>query len=552
MKVFLVEDEYIVREGIKNNIDWEKNGYDFCGEASDGELAFPMISEKRPDIVITDIRMPFMDGIELSRMIKEEYPEIKIIILSGHEEFEYAKAAIQIGVEEYLLKPINGDELLQVVNRVAQKIKEENESRETLQEGEGDENFEYAKRQLLSSLIDDNASLSDAMEQGKKIHLNLMAQCYNIMMLKLQRKNKEQGFSQRILELYKTMEDTLKEQDGQSIMFDRAPEGKVILFMGSGEEEIRRNMDVFAGQFREILPEYEDVTYFGSVGVPVMRLRELGESYEAASHGFSYRFLTEPNQIVDNHTVFDQTRNEKKFSCSIGSVDIQNLDKQKIESFLKGGEMDEIHFFVEEYMKNTGDAGKNSMIFRQYICFEYIYSVTGSVICIMFFAASHFLTQITDGREQLGEPFESPEQMQKIVSDLEATVVYIKELFTKVMQVRDAQTTEHNSDVVENAKKYISENYHDEELTLNTVAHEVNVSPNHLSAMFSQKTGQTFVKYLTDVRMHRAKELLKCTSKRSNEICEEVGYRDPHYFSHLFKKNVGCSPIQYRERGGKE
>lgn len=540
MKVFLVEDEYIVREGIKNNIDWEKNGYDFCGEASDGELAFPMISEKRPDIVITDIRMPFMDGIELSRMIKEEYPEIKIIILSGHEEFEYAKAAIQIGVKEYLLKPINGDELLQVVNRVAQKIKEENESRETLQEGEGDENFEYAKRQLLSSLIDDNASLSDAMEQGKKIHLNLMAQCYNIMMLKLQRKNKEQGFSQRILELYKTMEDTLKEQDGQSIMFDRAPEGKVILFMGSGEEEIRRNMDVFAGQFREILPEYEDVTYFGSVGVPVMRLRELGESYEAASHGFSYRFLTEPNQIVDNHTVFDQTRNEKKFSCSIGSVDIQNLDKQKIESFLKGGEMDEIHFFVEEYMKNTGDAGKNSMIFRQYIVMD------------MFFAASHFLTQITDGREQLGEPFESPEQMQKIVSDLEATVVYIKELFTKVMQVRDAQTTEHNSDVVENAKKYISENYHDEELTLNTVAHEVNVSPNHLSAMFSQKTGQTFVKYLTDVRMHRAKELLKCTSKRSNEICEEVGYRDPHYFSHLFKKNVGCSPIQYRERGGKE
>lgn len=540
MKVFLVEDEYIVREGIKNNIDWEKNGYDFCGEASDGELAFPMISEKRPDIVITDIRMPFMDGIELSRMIKEEYPEIKIIILSGHEEFEYAKVAIQIGVEEYLLKPINGDELLQVVNRVAQKIKEENESRETLQEGEGDENFEYAKRQLLSSLIDDNASLSDAMEQGKKIHLNLMAQCYNIMMLKLQRKNKEQGFSQRILELYKTMEDTLKEQDGQSIMFDRAPEGKVILFMGSGEEEIRRNMDVFARQFREILPEYEDVTYFGSVGVPVMRLRELGESYEAASHGFSYRFLTEPNQIVDNHTVFDQARNEKNFSCSIGSVDIQNLDKQKIESFLKGGEMDEIHFFVEEYMKNTGDAGKNSMIFRQYIVMD------------MFFAASHFLTQITDGREQLGEPFESPEQMQKIVSDLEATVVYIKELFTKVMQVRDARTTEHNSDVVENAKKYISENYHDEELTLNTVAHEVNVSPNHLSAMFSQKTGQTFVKYLTDVRMHRAKELLKCTSKRSNEICEEVGYRDPHYFSHLFKKNVGCSPIQYRERGGKE
>ena len=124
VKVFLVEDEFIVREGIKN-MNWEACGLSFCGEASDGELAFPLIKREQPDIVITDIRMPFMDGLELSRLIKKELPEIKIIILSGHEEFEYAKAAIQIGIEEYLLKPINGDELLQAVNHVAEKIKEE-------------------------------------------------------------------------------------------------------------------------------------------------------------------------------------------------------------------------------------------------------------------------------------------------------------------------------------------------------------------------------------------------------------------------------------------
>ena len=116
------------------------------------------------------------------------------------------------------------------------------------------------------------------------------------------------------------------------------------------------------------------------------------------------------------------------------------------------------------------------------------------------------------------------------------------------MSVRDRQMTQHNSDVVEEAKSYIEANYSDEDMTLNSVASEVNVSPNHLSAMFSQKTGQTFVKYLTDVRMNHARELLKCTSKRSNEISEEVGYKDPHYFSHLFKKNVGCTPLQYRER----
>ena len=119
------------------------------------------------------------------------------------------------------------------------------------------------------------------------------------------------------------------------------------------------------------------------------------------------------------------------------------------------------------------------------------------------------------------------------------------------MEIRDCHTKEHNSDIVELAKKYIDENYSDEDLSLNTVAAEVNVSPNHLSAIFSQKTGHTFIRYLTDVRMNRVKELLKCTTMRSSEISEKVGYKDPHYFSHLFKKNQGCTPTQYREGGAK-
>ena len=123
MKVFLVEDEIIMREGIRNNIDWEKEGFEFVGEASDGELAYPLIQDSKPDILITDIRMPFMDGLELSRRVKQEMPDIKIIVLSGYDEFEYAREGIRIGITEYLLKPIDGNKLLEAVKRVAQLAK---------------------------------------------------------------------------------------------------------------------------------------------------------------------------------------------------------------------------------------------------------------------------------------------------------------------------------------------------------------------------------------------------------------------------------------------
>ena len=132
IKVFLVEDEIIIRNGIKNSINWEMHGYDFVGEASDGELALPMILEKKPDILITDIKMPFMDGLELSEQIKKVLPATKIMILSGYNEFDYAKMAIKIGVTDYLLKPISSEKLLDAVNKVAEEIRKEQSEKEQI------------------------------------------------------------------------------------------------------------------------------------------------------------------------------------------------------------------------------------------------------------------------------------------------------------------------------------------------------------------------------------------------------------------------------------
>ena len=132
IKIFLVEDEVVIRNGIKNSINWAEEGYEFVGEASDGELAYPLILKEKPDILITDIKMPFMDGLELSEAVKKELPNIKILILSGYNDFEYAKRAIGIGITDYMLKPVSAEQLLGVIGEVAEVIRKEQEERDLL------------------------------------------------------------------------------------------------------------------------------------------------------------------------------------------------------------------------------------------------------------------------------------------------------------------------------------------------------------------------------------------------------------------------------------
>ena len=119
VKVFLVEDEAIIRHGIRDNIDWASHGFEFAGEAGDGEYAYPLILKAQPDILVTDIKMPFMDGLELSRLVKKALPRTRIIVLSGYNEFEYAKEAIKIGISDYLLKPVSSAGLIDALKKAA-------------------------------------------------------------------------------------------------------------------------------------------------------------------------------------------------------------------------------------------------------------------------------------------------------------------------------------------------------------------------------------------------------------------------------------------------
>lgn len=529
VKVFLVEDEFIVREGIKNNIDWSKFGYEFCGEASDGELAFPMIQKLKPDIVITDIRMPFMDGLELSKLIKKELPETEIIILSGHEEFEYAKEAIRIGVAEYLLKPINGDDLLKQVDEVALKIvekrKESEIKRQYIQEME--ENILNEKKVFFQHLVSGSKSLSELLDMAGKLGIDLSAMWYNVMLFKVQSQHHAYNeYSNSLIEIEKRINQI---NDKDVLIFDRNLEGKALLFKADSKETLENLQNEYIMHMKDIFAEYNYIHYFGGIGEPVNRLSELPDSFERAGRAFAHRYLMKESCILNSKELEQEVYFEKE-NFNISDVDTRQIDRRKIKGFLKLGELEESIYFVEEFFNDLGSNAMKSNMFRQYIIMD------------AYFCVIDFLIELKIPKEEI----EQPDIVSGVFQSEESAVEYVVQIIKKAIELRDKASVNRYDDVLNEVMTYIQDNYADEDISLNLLASHVNFSPNHLSMIFSQQTGQTFIKYLTDYRMNKAKELLRCTGKRSSVISMEVGYKDPHYFSYLFKKTQGMTPTQYR------
>lgn len=533
LKVFLVEDEFVVREGIKNNIDWKSHGYEFCGEASDGELAFPMIQKLKPDIVITDIRMPFMDGLTLSRLIKRDFPWMEIIILTGYGEFEYAKEGIKIGIAQYLLKPINGEELLKEVDALAVKIEEKQKEREIREKyaKEMEENLRKERKDLFQYLVTGSKAVAELLEIADKLHMDISAMWYSIVLIKPQSMDHAYGeYSSSLIEIEQKL-DAL-EDEMHLLVFDRNLEGKAFLFKADSKEELESVQEKGIDKIKEIMEDYGHIRYFGGIGVPVSRLRELPVSFESASHAFAHRYLVKESFIINSVEIKNGVYLEKE-EFDISDVDPKQIDRSKIREFLKFGDTEEAVYFVEEFFKDLGTNAMKSKLFRQYIIMD------------AYFCVADFAEGLSFHRDEI----ESPDVPSGILQSEKEAVGYVVRIIKKALELRERRASNRYGDVVDEVMKYIEEHYAEEDLSLNLVASHVNFSPNHLSMIFSQQTGRAFIKYLTDYRMNKAKELLRCTGKKSSAISMEVGYKDPHYFSYLFKKTQGMTPTQYR--GGK-
>jgi two-component system response regulator YesN len=186
-KVFLVEDEIAAREGIRDNVDWQSAGFEFCGEAQDGEIALALIEATQPDVLITDIKMPFMDGLQLSKIVREHLPWVKIVILSGYDEFDYAQAAVKLGVTEYLLKPISVPDLNAVLRKIKVVLDREKSDREYLKllRGQVEDNLSLLREKFLLRLILGGESSITAIEQSEQLGLNILAPCFLVVLIRM-------------------------------------------------------------------------------------------------------------------------------------------------------------------------------------------------------------------------------------------------------------------------------------------------------------------------------------------------------------------------------
>ncbi len=534
LKVFLVEDEIIMREGIKNNIQWEAEGFIFAGEASDGELAFPMIQKCKPDILITDIKMPFMDGLELSRLVKQELPETKIIILSGYDEFQYAKEAISIGITEYLVKPVSGIQLLEAVKKVEQIILEDQEKRRFMEslEKQKEENEYLEKQKFFLKLVSGKESVSVLLKEGRELGMDLAASKYNIMLFQIYSEGETGGYSEEKNMAARIME-TLVSDMPEIVMVDRGLDGWAFVL----KETEEKKLEIIEEELMTRLPEQllkitSKIEYFGGLGRAVGRLGELNQCFEKANQAFAYRYFKEMNQIVRSSDQMEQAVIDEGLKLS--SLNVNMLDQRIVENFLKTGLKSEIKPFIEEYLHSLGECNVQSLLLRQYITMN------------LYLAVVSMLEKLGYESKELVEQCGDFETIADVFSTVEKSKAYLQQIFETAIDLREQAAKQKYNNLLKDATDYIKQHYDEESISLNVVAASVNVSPNHFSTIFSQEMGLTFIEYLTQVRMEKAKELLRSTSMKTAEVAFAVGYKDPHYFSYTFKKTQKCTPKEFR------
>lgn len=476
IKVFLAEDEFTIREGIKKRISWEENGFILAGEANNGESAYADIRVIKPDILITDIKMPFMDGLELSRRVKEELPDLRVLILSGYDNFAYARQAIQVGVTEYLLKPVTPSRLLESLLDVKAGLEEEKEQKKFLKAflKDREENDRILRYQLFNEIVSGRYNSEELKKRAEKSGIDLEAAYYNLIFFKISAEGCEGGneYQEKLVDMSRSLEELFAGRNGV-IYFDRVTEGNALLVKGKTEKELNRRIKRTVMDIQDTVRRERGLSSFISVGKKADALRNIADCYYDVNKAFSYRFL-----MSGSHTIYSGTTDEvsvaEEVRINLMNLNVEHFDGRLVLNFLKNGWKSDVEFFVERYIQNLGESNMSSLMFRQYIVMD------------INFVIIQFLEELGWTRDDLLDQFKDFGNVTEYSKSLETAKKYLVRSMETVMDLREMAAMNQYGAMISRAKRYIQKHYNDENISLNTAAASVNISPNYFSRIFSQ------------------------------------------------------------------
>lgn len=540
LKIFLAEDEVIVRETIKRMIPWEDLGFELVGEAADGEMALPLLLRQKPDLLITDIKMPFMDGLTLAKVAKKEIPGLKVVILSGYDDFNYAKQAINIGVEDYLLKPITKNALIERLTEIRSRYEHEKTQKEYYEKfhREMQAYEKNSSRDFFEALVSGSMDMMEIYRRSEKLGLDIVAEAYNVLIFTMNCEEdfsgQREGYSEWEAESLELLEEFFSENT--SAMLFRCNIFSYGVLIKGQKETIEENTRSCVSEIQRIFDRKEQKRqWFVAAGEPVERLSQIQKSYYSASRAFSQRYLYDENILYYDEMAFMEKKNvTEDDSTYLQKVDVNALNPAILQKFLSNGLLEETENFVKDYFYAIGQEPLESLVFRNYVTLNVRFSVMS------------FLKEIGCDTRTL-EQEDTEDVLSESSKSLENAIAYAEKIISQAIALRDQNSGNKNRSILKTAVDFIDSHYMEEDMSLNKAANAANVSANHFSALFSQNMGQTFIEYLTNLRMNKAKEYLRCTSMRSSEIAGEIGYKDAHYFSYLFKKTQGMTPSDYRK-----
>lgn len=523
--LLLVDDEEEVTQVIERKIDWSKLGFCVIGHANNGLKALEMIEEFQPDVVMTDIRMPYMDGMQLCGEIKSRYPTTKILLFTGFDEFEYAKEAVHLEIEEYILKPLNAIELTEVFAKLKQKLDQEIDEKrnvETLQKYYMD-SLPLLQANFYSTLIEGRIYEEQLEQYLKDYQIQFEAPVFGCIVIHTSTNRVPEGMNPQLLAI--SVERQAKEQlapKWKAKCF--AYLGNTVLIVQLRQEseisELTDECDRFCKYVHRILGA---VTTIG-VGAVCNELLELSKSYQGAKEAVSYRVLYGSSRAINIKEIVPKKQVNQEVSSEGELLELFKM--------IRLGSEAQIEESVENYLKHlfvpSETLQKHHVALMELISTLYRFSENNEISSKEFSKEMGEIYQVLINLE--------PEGLKKWL---------LKVSLSFREQITDARSSSTKS-LITKAKTYVESHYREEGLSLDDICEELGVSNSYFSSMFKKETGNSFVGYLTEYRMEKACKRLIETNEKSYMIAKSVGYTDANYFSYVFKRQYGVSPSKYR------